>query len=369
MKYWRGFLVAFIFAAIAWALVSFAQAHTVLVDMVYPYMTRLVLSSLADWSANIGFCIWNVFVLIFIVGLLVSIMLMIILRWNLVQWMGWVTAVIFGVGMFNTVLFGLNDYTGPLADDVRLEMTHYTVSELNKVTIYFRDKANELATQVPRDSDNNLQFDSFETLAAQAGEGFQVLTYDHAISIFAGSTAPAKPLNASSKELSKTIPLTGEVLVNPNIHDVALPFVMCMEMSRRMTIAKENDAKFAAFLACLANTSPQFQYSAYCMAYYYCHDALASIPTGTAQACAAQTHNGVNSLMLKDLTGCLEVFGKPDYSYEENADVADMLASWYIQEFVSPLNREDAKPFDPKDPTQVDLIYRDPAYTPLPENS
>ena len=56
LKYWRGYLVALIFAAIGWALVWFASSHTALVDMVYPYMDRLIINSLADWSANVSGC-------------------------------------------------------------------------------------------------------------------------------------------------------------------------------------------------------------------------------------------------------------------------------------------------------------------------
>ena len=54
MKYWRGYLVAAIMAAITWALTQFAQTHSVLIDMVYPYMTRLVVTSMADWTGGIA---------------------------------------------------------------------------------------------------------------------------------------------------------------------------------------------------------------------------------------------------------------------------------------------------------------------------
>ena len=42
MKYWRGYLVAAILAACTWAFREFAEAHSQLVDMVYPYLTRIV---------------------------------------------------------------------------------------------------------------------------------------------------------------------------------------------------------------------------------------------------------------------------------------------------------------------------------------
>ena len=373
MKYWRGYLVAAIFAAISWALVQFAQAHSVLVDMIYPYITRMVITSMADWTGSMNFCLWQVLLIGLVAAGMVSIILMLILRWNPIQWLGWVAAVISCIVMLHTVLYGLNQYASPLADDMRLEVSEFTVSELNEATVYFRDQANALATQVPRDAKGNPDFGTFEELAAQAGEGFEVLTYDEAISVFAGSTVPVKKLGWSGsytvrRKTGTTVAITGEAAVNPKVPSAILPFAMCKEMAHRMSIYSDADANFAAFLAGTANSSQAFQYSAYLMAYRFCHDALESIPTSTAQACAAQTASGVNQLLKNDLEDYTDFFGdtagKSDtdiVSAEEGggfvtySDVSVLLANWYIQKFIVPLHVEEEAPFDPLDPTQVDL--------------
>ena len=59
MKYWRGYLVAAILAIFTWALTQFAAAHSQLLDMVYPYMSRLIQSSLAQWSGGLDYCVWQ----------------------------------------------------------------------------------------------------------------------------------------------------------------------------------------------------------------------------------------------------------------------------------------------------------------------
>ena len=41
MKYWRGYLTAAILAAATWSLREFAAGHTALVDLIYPYVTRI----------------------------------------------------------------------------------------------------------------------------------------------------------------------------------------------------------------------------------------------------------------------------------------------------------------------------------------
>lgn len=365
MKYWRGYLVAAIIAAISGALVAFAQTHTALVDMIYPYMTRIIISGLADWSSAASFCVWNVIVLVAVAALLTSIVLMIILRWNPIQLLGWVLAVVSLSNLFSTVVYGLNTYTGPLADDIRLEVSEYTVSELNEATLYFRDQANLYAAKMERTDGGDPDFADFEVLAQQAGEGFEILTYEEAISVFAGSTAPVKPMKLSGDTLSKTLPLTGECVVDPDTPDLLLPVVMCKEMAKRMSIYADSDATFAAFLACKANSSDEFRYAAYCAAYYYCYAALESIPTSTAQACAAQASVGANPRLQHDLRLCMDF--APGKVAEDDDAVADLLTSWYIQYFITPLHQEEEEPFNPLDSTQVDLEYVPPVPTPLPE--
>ena len=71
-------MVAAIFVAISWALTEFAKAHTVLVDMIYPYITRMVVSAFADWTGGLSFCLWQVFLVGLVAAGIVTIALMIV---------------------------------------------------------------------------------------------------------------------------------------------------------------------------------------------------------------------------------------------------------------------------------------------------
>ena len=359
MKYWRGYIVAAIFAAITAALIAFAKAHGTLVDMVYTYMTRIVISTLADWSGGVSFCIWSAVMWVLIAATVVAIIMILVLRWNPFQMVGWSLAVISFMIFCTTLLYGLNEYTGPLSEDIRLDVTKYTVSGLNDAAVYYRDQANKLAGEIDRDSKGKAKLPKFETLAQQAGEGFENLAYRDAISIFAGSTAPVKKVPLVGA-LSKTMPLTGESVVDPGTPALGQPFVMCMEMARRMSISNHEEAKLAAFLACRANSSVEFQYAGYLTAYAYCYNALAAIPTSTAQSCAAQTKEGNNELVDRDLSMIQKTVDKLPKAEINKTDAADLLTSWYIQEFVTPLNQAEEKPFDPLDKSQVDLKYTEP---------
>ena len=171
MKYLRGYLAAAIFGAITWILTRYGEKFSALVDMIYPYVIRTLQNTLAQWSSQVDFCLWQLLAVVLGVLVLASIVLMIILKWNPVSWFGWVLAAGCGIYMLHTLVFGLNYYASDLSDDIRMESSAYTLSELAEATEYYRDKANELALRVPRDSAGNVSFDSFENLAASAGEG------------------------------------------------------------------------------------------------------------------------------------------------------------------------------------------------------
>ena len=366
MKYWRGYLVAAILTAISVGLILFAKAHESLVDMIYPYMTRVFVTTLAEWSSSVPYCLFTVLAAIVVVALIVTVILMLLLRWNVVQWFGWVLAVLSALATCHIVTFGLNNYCGPLADDIHMEIIDYSVKELNEATLYFRDKALELAPKASRKSNGDLDFGDFDKLAQEAGEGFRVLTYEDALSVFAGSTVPVKKLSFANAMNSITVPLTGESAVKSTLDDIGLPFTICKEMAKRMCIAHEEDSQLAAFLACKSNPSVNFQYSAYCAAYYYCHSALENLVSDTAKTYAAQAEAGLSERMKEDLKDCRGVFGKLEEAEEGETDVADLLACWYVSEFITVRDIEEEKPFNPLDKSQVDLTYKEPEVTPLP---
>ena len=380
MKYWRGYLTAAIIAFFSWLLIEFASTHTLLIDMVYPYVTRMLQTTLAEWASSVTFCLWQLFAVLLVLGLFTSIVLMIVLRWNVIQWFGWITACASLVFFLHTAFYGLNSYSGSIADDIRLEVTEYTLDELEAATVFFRDEANKLAVQVDRTPDGDVRFADFETLANQAADGFDTLVYNEKYPVFAGSTVPVKELGWADMYTSMgitgfTMALTGEAAVNPQIPAVSLPFTMCHEMAHRMCIANEGDANMAAFLACEANSSVEYRYSAFFMAYRYCYSALVSVNTTASQEAAQRINSGVSDELYHDMAAYSSFFAThkddaaTDFATKVNdtyikvngdeqgvasyGTVCDLLVSWHIQEFVLPLQKEEEVKFDPYDESKV----------------
>ena len=382
MKYLRGYLTAGIFGAITWVLMAYGQRFSTLVDMVYPYVTRNLQDILAQWSSQVDFCLWQLLAVALGVLLLCSVVLMIVLKWNVVQWLGWVLAVFSCIYTLHTAVFGLNFYAGPISEDLRLDMSPYTLEELTEATEYYRNEANALAAAMPRKSDGTVSFRTFEELAAMAGEGFETLTYQKHYPIFAGSTVPVKKLGWSDMYVSMGITgfsfaLTGEAAVNPQAPDVSLPFTMCHEMSHRMCIANERDANFAAFLAASNHSDPQFRYSAYFMAYRYCMAALSTVSSQAAVNARARVDEGVSDYLRYDMAqydafyrtrknaSATKAGDAVNNAYLKTSgdasglasygEVCDLLVSWHVQQVLLPSLAEEENPFDPLDKTQVDL--------------
>ncbi len=361
MKYWRGYLTAAILLACTWALRGFVKAHSVLVDMVYPYVTRMAQAVLANWSSGVDFCVWQMLLLALIALITASGVAVIILKWNPIRWFGWVCTVVAALVFLNTCLYGLNEFSGPLSEDIRLEETDYTISELEKATVYFRDKANALAGQIGRkESDMEIadaELADFETLAQQAVSGYEELVYGQSLSVFAGPMEPVKKLGWAGRYTAQgttgvTVGLTGEACVNPDTPTVLLPFAMCREMAKRSSITVERDAAFGAFLACINNEETAFQYSGYLMAYRYCLKALQELDVVTGAGAAAGVISGEEKLVSYDLLGCDKFCGKMS---DEEAQTCELLTSWHIQEIVLPSQVVEDNLFDPMDKTQVDL--------------
>ena len=382
MKYWFGYLTAAIFGAITWVLMQFGEKFATLVDMIYPYVIRTLQGMLAQWSSFVTFPLWQLLAVVLGVLILASLVLIIVLKKNPIQWAGWVLAVFAGLYMLHTIMWGLNYHAGDLSDDMRLDVAGYTLEELTEATEFYRDMANDLSALVNRDASGNVDFADFSTLAAKAGEGFQVLTYDYHYPIFAGSTLPVKELlwadmYSSMGITGVTFGMTGEAAVNPQIPDVTLPFTMCHEMAHRMCIALERDANFAGFLACSVHQDVEFRYSAYFMAYRYCYNALASVSSPSAAAAAARVKDGVCDLLQRDLNHYSDFFSSKKSTAATNladtandtylkvsgdtngiasyGQVCDLLVNWHIQTVVLPSITVEESPFDPYDESKVDL--------------
>ena len=373
MKYWSGNLTAAILGAFTWVLLQMGQKYTTLVDMVYPYVTRSVQTFLTAWTAPFDFLVWQTAVIFLAIALIAALVLVFIFKARVIRWLGWAAAAVAAVILLNTGIYGLNKFSGPIEDDLRLDMVDYTQTELENATVFNRDMANELAPKI-RDENGEYATSDFETLAGLTGDGYRTLARERSFSIYGGDYTPVKRLGwagiySAMGKTGITVPLTGESAVNPNIPGYALPFAMAHEMAHRLCIAREDDADFSAFLACAEIDSTEYQYSGYFMAFEICRSALFSVDEAAVEAidegvCAElyQDMNELGDFFLQNRDeDLIRMVTTVTDTYEEAttdetvrySSACDYLVNWHIDQYVEEEIIEEK--FDPFDETQVDL--------------
>ena len=271
------------------------------------------------------------------------------------KFLRWCAGLLLGICIFiagYVGIWGLNYYAPSMTQRMELPDQQYTAAQLKEATIYFRDMANAAAKNVDRNEDGSFQSAEFSELAAVAGEGYVPLAekYD----CFIQSDTKVKKLLCSPimGKIGMTggfICFTGESCVSSTTYPVSLPFTMCHEIAHRMAFAQEDEANFAAFLACSTNERADFQYSAYYSAFVYCYNALYRAD----QPAAKEVRSGVNELLDADLRRASAHYDSirsetasniteqvyngylKSFSVEEGVQsygaVADLLLIWYFE--------------------------------------
>lgn len=338
-----------IFVLLTAALIALATLLPDFFFSFYPALSRKLISVLAAATAPFPFAVWELLAAALVVWLLVSLVLA-IRRKRVVRWL---TGVLLGIclGVFLFVgLWGLNHFGPGIDEKLGLTVRDSSAEELREATEYYLSAANGLCTKVPRDDDGLFQPGDFETLANQAADGYRVLAKQY--DTFNGSTVRVKKLASSALfgKMSLTgifVDFTGESCVSTTTFANSLPFTMCHEIGHRMGLAGEDEANFAAFLACDASTSAVFRYSGYYEAFVYCFNALYDAdPTAAAEvwetaapyiqsdysaayrhyeaisdATATKVSDAVNDTYLKAFS---EKSGVRSYG-----EVVDLLLAWY----------------------------------------
>lgn len=321
----------------------------------YPQLSRKALGFLAELTAFLPCAVWELLLIVLLLWFVISFFVDLV-HHRLLQWLsGLLLGCSLSIFLF-VALWGLNYFAPSMASRLDLSAQQYSVSELATAAAYYRDRANETALLVERDTDNVMLPGDFDTLAVAAGEGFTVLAQD--MPCFNGSTARVKHL-LSSRLMGANgttgifIAFTGESGVSSTTFPAAVPFTMCHEIGHRMAFAREDEANFAGFLACISNSRPAFQYSGYYSAFIYCYNALCQVD----REAAAAVMDGAGEALRADLRACVahydaleqETVSQMQTQLYDNylkafavesgvqsyGEVVDLLTAWYYERIQS----------------------------------
>jgi hypothetical protein len=164
--------------------------------------------------------------------------------------------------VFN-VFWGLNYNKVPVGQSFKISVTDTSLTELKQLSVWLLEKVNK---EKKLSLAERFEIHDFEFLQREAAISFKIFTEKFGMENFKHHSL--KPtlyswVANSSGYTGYYNPFTGEAQVNDANPFYEQPFVACHEMAHQLGYAKENEANFIGFLACIESRSHLFQYSAY----------------------------------------------------------------------------------------------------------
>ena len=186
-----------------------------------------------------------------------------------------VNAVLFACAMMFAffLVWGANYDAAPLSERLGLDVKPRETQQLYELTAALQERANTLAARVQRKESGEMALPSFSETAQLVAQGWRDTAEIYPL--FDAPWYPPVKRVASWYAMSHFgisgiyIPFTGECNVNPDEVASYLPSTMAHEMAHRLSVAREDEANFAAFLCCVSADSDILNYSGYYMAYDY----------------------------------------------------------------------------------------------------
>ncbi len=325
------FTLSALLVALTAGLTYLAKGYTAAFFAVYPPVSKALVSFLAEVTSFCPFDVWEIIALLLAVWCIINLKNHIKDK-NLLAWLADTLLAGCAIVFLFVGLWGLNYYAPPMAGRIGLEDVRYTPAQLAQATQYYCDKASYYADLVDRGADGQIITD-FTAMAHRAGDGYKKLAED--MPVFSGSAAPVKKLLTGRLFTMRGttgifICLTGESNVSAYVYSREMPFTMCHEIGHRMAFARENEANFAGFLACVENEDIAFKYSGYYLAYIYCFNALYRVSPDTA----VQIRDTASPALRADLQMQHEHYKAIEI--QKAVEISDQIYNQYLNSFDVP---------------------------------
>lgn len=198
-------------------------------------------------------------------------------------------------------LWGFNYYRSPLAERMGLQVAPVGKDELAAVCALLAESANTLREGLAEDENGVFRYnEGNEGILASVPAAYENAARSEAA--LSAAVHTAKPV-AASHLLSTAgiagifIPFTEEANVNMDATPLLIAASAAHESAHYLGIAREEEANFAAYLACAASDDPQVRYSGTMLALIHAGNALAD----TDKAEYARLWSSYSDAVIRDL--------------------------------------------------------------------
>lgn len=301
----------------------------------YRKISSAWINLLATAFSFVKVAIWDIGLIVLLLGFILYTIIVIVGKKGFVSWLSSVLAVISVMVFLAINGWMLNHYAPPLSESIGLTIRQYSEDELYESCEYYLLQAAEYSLQIERDSEMHALKSDFYESAEKAGNSYSTLNVRYPV--FRGSDKPVKKLSVVGEYLMYNgivgmfMPLSGEAGVPESVPAIPLAYTMCHEAAHRLGIASEQEANFAAFLACANSNDSDFIYSGYYSAFSYCFSALAAQDQERAMSLYEKhsDNNGVYLVRL-DRHDTFEYYRKYDSVLQT---VSDNINDTYLKTF------------------------------------
>ena len=306
-------------------------------DTFFPYyrdLSKRWIAFLSVLTSPLKVAVWDIGFVILVVIAVISAIRVIIRKRSFLNYLSSLVLTVSVLCFIAVNGWMLNHYAPRIGKELSLEVKQYSYEELYETTGYYLTKAEESALHVQRDEEGHLLKSDFDELSAIAGASYEKLAGKYGL--FKGSNVRVKRLSVAGEYLMYNgivgmfMPITGEAGVPASVPEAPLCFTMAHEAAHRLGLAKEEEANFAAFLACAESEDPRFVYSAYYNAFSYCFSALYKIDAKKAMELYESHEGRAHELLKLDRRDTAETYAKYDSPLQ---DVSDQINDTYLKTF------------------------------------
>ncbi len=199
---------------------------------------------------------------------------------------------------FFIMLWGLNYYRLPFSTVLGVNIVEYSISDLEELCTKMVSESNKLREKLDEDINGVMTIKEGKMWVLKNAQlGYDIISDNY--KTLSGSFGIPKPIMLSSL-MSYTgitgiyFPFTGEANINMNVPYASLPSTVSHEMAHQRGYAREDEANFIAYLACINNPNIEFQYSGTLLALVYSINALHKEDPTSYEKLKASFHDGLS---------------------------------------------------------------------------
>ncbi|MCK9217266.1 MAG: DUF3810 domain-containing protein [Firmicutes bacterium] len=176
------------------------------------------------------------------------------------------------------IIWGLNYYRLPFSHIIKVEITKYSKSDLEELCMFLIEETNKYRENINENKDGVMTLTKGKRwVLSSAYLGYNTLSNSY--NILSGKYGKPKPVLLSNLMCYTGIvgiyfPFTGEANVNMKTPDPSFPNTVAHEMAHQRGYAREDEANFISYLACIENPNIEFKYSGSLLALTYSINAL-----------------------------------------------------------------------------------------------